>query len=178
VTTREQAVEGIRAVLSYLDEMHGEALDPEVHEHTPDRWVTFLEAATAGMMEPPVETVRFAVDGSGSVQIAQVVFHSLCEHHLLPFFGTVTIDYLPIDCVVGISSLVHVIERHSRRLQLQERMTRDIAVEVAQLTGVRWARVQVVAEHLCMSMRGVMKPGSQVTTQFVSPPSVREDERS
>ncbi|WP_298210334.1 GTP cyclohydrolase I [Ferrimicrobium sp.] len=168
MTTRDEAVAAVGEVLAYLGGRNGARFDQEVYDHTPDRWIAFLESATDGMGEPEAPKVRFQLADSGPVRLSEVTFYSLCEHHLLPFFGNVTIEYSPTDSVVGISALVHIVERHAHRLQLQERMTRDIAQDVAEMTGSDEVKVGVVAEHLCMSMRGVTKPGIQVSTQFVA----------
>lgn len=165
MTSRNEALRAVQTVLDYLEERYDTSFGAEVYSHTPDRWVTFLEAATQGMGEPEPSSVRFELERGGLVSLSEVTFYSLCEHHLLPFFGVVSIDYQPADCVVGLSALVHIIERHARRLQLQERMTRDIADDVSLITGSKDVRVCVVAEHMCMSMRGVSKPGTQVTTR-------------
>lgn len=167
MTTRDDAVAAVGEILAYLGGRSGVRFDREVYDHTPDRWITFLESATDGLGEPEPSAVRFELNDSGSVHLDEVSFYSLCEHHLLPFFGNVTIEYLPVDAVVGISALVHVVERHAHRLQLQERMTRDIAEDIAKVTGSCEVKVSVVAEHLCMSMRGVNKPGVRVSTEFV-----------
>jgi GTP cyclohydrolase I len=167
VTSRDEAVTAVETVLNYLGERNDTRFGDEVYSRTPDRWITFLEAATQGVSEPEPSAVRFELERGGLVSLGEVAFYSLCEHHLLPFFGVVSIDYQPVDYVVGLSALVHVIERHARRLQLQERMTRDIADDVAAITGAKDVRVCVVAEHMCMSMRGVAKPGAQVTTRVV-----------
>jgi len=164
VTSHDEAVEAVRQVLGYLEEYHGAKLDPDVIERTPHRWIAFLEDATRGMREPESTAARFELVDSGMVKLSDVTFHSLCEHHLLPFFGAVSIEYRPTQFVVGISALVHIVERHAHRLQLQERMTRDIANEIAAATSSHEVRVMIEAEHLCMSMRGVAKPGTTVTT--------------
>jgi len=167
VTSRDEAVTAVHTVLTYLGERNGTRFGDEVYSRTPDRWITFLEEVTRGIGEPEPSPVRFELERGGLVSLGEVAFYSLCEHHLLPFFGVVSIDYQPTDYVVGLSALVHVIERHARRLQLQERMTRDIADDVAAITGAKDVSVCVVAEHMCMSMRGVAKPGAQVTTRVV-----------
>jgi GTP cyclohydrolase I len=177
VTSRNEALTAVKTVLDYLGECNGARFGSEIYSRTPDRWITFLEAATQGMGEPEPSPVRFELERGGLVSLSEVAFYSLCEHHLLPFFGVVSIDYEPVDYVVGLSALVHVIERHARRLQLQERMTRDIADDVSAITGAKDVRVCVVAEHMCMSMRGVAKPGAQVTTRVALSESDAGDPR-
>ena len=93
-----------------------------------------------------------------------IYFHSLCEHHLLPFFGVVHIAYLPRHKVVGLSKLGRTVEVYARRLQLQEQMTSQIADDIMTELDARGAMVVIEAEHMCMSMRGVKKPGTKTMT--------------
>ena len=180
MTSHDEAVAAVGQVLRYLEERNGVRFDPEVLENTPTRWIAFLETATQGMRAKEPTAVQFELTDGGTVQLSDVVFHSLCEHHLLPFFGTASVEYRPRGFVVGISALVHIVEHHARRLQLQERMTRDIAYAIAAATGSDEVKVKIDAEHLCMSMRGVAKPGVRVTTQAcasgVSPIDRDEDQ--
>jgi len=99
------------------------------------------------------------------VMVKDIVFHSHCEHHLAPFFGEVHIAYLPQDGVVGISKLARLTEMFARRLQTQENMTSQIIDALNESLNPRGAAIMVSAEHTCMSMRGVRKPGSRTVTQ-------------
>ena len=103
---------------------------------------------------------RFAAPGGGFVVERDIRFYSVCEHHLLPFFGRAAIAYLPQGEVVGLSKLARTVEVFARRLQLQERLTAQVADAVAQSISPRGVLVVTEAEHLCMTMRGVAKPGS------------------
>lgn len=96
-----------------------------------------------------------------------IPFYSLCEHHLLPFFGKAHIAYLPNDRVVGLSKLARTVEVYARRLQLQEQMTTQIADDIMRHLDARGVMVVIEAEHLCMTMRGVKKPGAKTITTCV-----------
>ena len=98
------------------------------------------------------------------VVVRDIQFHSLCEHHLLPFFGTVAVGYLPHDRIVGLSKLARVVEHLARRLQVQERLACQIADAIERVLDTGGVAVMVEAEHLCMTMRGVRKPGSRMVT--------------
>jgi len=98
------------------------------------------------------------------VLVRDIPFYSLCEHHMLPFFGVAHVAYLPDGCVIGLSKLPRIVEMYARRLQVQERLTREVAVAVATALRPRGVGVVLEAEHLCMSMRGVQKPGSHTVT--------------
>ncbi len=93
-----------------------------------------------------------------------ITFYSICEHHLLPFFGTADIAYLPGDRVVGISKLARLTEYYARRLQMQERMTAQIADALMEHLSPRGVWVRLTAEHTCMTMRGIKKPGTKTIT--------------
>ncbi len=93
-----------------------------------------------------------------------IPFYSLCEHHLLPFFGTATIAYLPNDRIVGLSKLARTIDFYSRRLQNQERITKQVADRLYEELDAKGVAVTLEARHLCMEMRGIKKPGAVTTT--------------
>jgi GTP cyclohydrolase I len=107
----------------------------------------------------------FALDGyDDAVVVKDIAFFSLCEHHLLPFFGRVHIGYVPDGRVVGLSKLPRLVDAYSRRLQVQERMTREIAEAINTTVNPRGVGVVVEARHLCLEMRGVKKQTSQTLT--------------
>jgi GTP cyclohydrolase I len=135
---------------------------------TPRRAASAWEFFTAGYRLDPRDVVGdavFAADGAQLVSVDGIRFHSLCEHHLLPFFGTVAIRYAPADRIIGLSKLARLVDVFARRLQVQERLTVEIAEAVADVVDPRGVRVVVEAEHLCMAMRGVERPGAQTRTE-------------
>ena len=106
----------------------------------------------------------FDVKSSDMVIEKDITFYSMCEHHLLPFFGKAHIAYIPSDKVVGLSKLARAVEVYARRLQLQEQMTNEIADAIEECLDAKGVLVVVEAEHTCMTMRGVKKPGSKTVT--------------
>ena len=110
---------------------------------------------------------QFDVPHSEFLLEKDIPFYSLCEHHLLPFFGKAHIAYLPNDRVVGLSKLARTVEVYARRLQLQEQMTTQIADDIMRHLDARGVMVVIEAEHLCMTMRGVKKPGAKTITTCV-----------
>jgi GTP cyclohydrolase I len=112
------------------------------------------------------ETTTLAEEAyDGPVELRDIPFHSLCEHHLLPFRGMVHIAYLPGERLIGISALPRVVEFYSRDLQMQERLTRDIADWLEHELEPRGLSVIIEAEHFCMSMRGIGGPQTRLTTR-------------
>ena len=109
-------------------------------------------------------SVQFSED-SETVVAKNIQFYSMCEHHMLPFYGTIQIAYIPNGRVFGISKLVRVVEKFSKRLQIQERITKNIADELYS-QGVKGVAVIADAEHLCMKMRGVKNDAQVTTTAF------------
>ncbi|HZT09142.1 MAG TPA: GTP cyclohydrolase I FolE [Chloroflexota bacterium] len=133
---------------------------------TPRRIAELYEEVLEGNQQDPRELLRvgFEENHQEMVIVRDIAFYSVCEHHLLPFHGTFHIGYIPRGRVVGISKLARVVDAYARRLQLQERLTSQIAdvlMEELQPAGVA---VVGAAEHLCMTMRGVKKPGAKVVT--------------
>jgi GTP cyclohydrolase I len=114
------------------------------------------------------------------VLVRNIDFWTLCEHHLVPFFGKAHVAYLPSDRVVGLSKLARVVEAASRRLNIQERMTQDIADAINDELRPRGVGVIIEAEHMCMIMRGIRKPGTSTVTSvmkgvFLANPIAREE---
>jgi GTP cyclohydrolase I len=137
---------------------------------TPERVHRMYTELTAGYHVDPERLVNgaiFDVDYSEMVVVKDIPFYSLCEHHLLPFFGTAAVAYIPSGRVVGLSKIPRIVEMHARRLQVQERMTQQVADFLMERLAPRGVGVVVEATHLCAVMRGVRKPGTVMTTSAV-----------
>ena len=150
---------------------------------TPDRVAKSLRFLTSGYeqdIDAVINDALFTVDYSEMVIVKDIDFYSLCEHHLLPFFGRCHIAYLPRDRVIGLSKLPRLVEVFSRRLQVQERLTNQIAETVVDKLNPLGVAVVVEATHLCMAMRGVEKQNSVALTHamrgvFQEDPAVRRE---
>ena len=150
---------------------------------TPDRVAKSLRFLTSGYeqdIDAVINDALFTVDYSEMVIVKDIDFYSLCEHHLLPFFGRCHIAYLPRDRVIGLSKLPRLVEVFSRRLQVQERLTNQIAETVVEKLNPLGVAVVVEATHLCMAMRGVEKQNSVALTHamrgvFQEDPAVRRE---
>lgn len=147
----------------------GEDPDRPGLAETPKRCAKMYAELLAGMDSDAREHLskQFDVPHSEFLLEKDIPFYSLCEHHLLPFFGKVHIAYLPNDRVVGLSKLARTVEVYARRLQLQEQMTTQIADDIMRHLDARGVMVVIEAEHLCMTMRGVKKPGAKTITTCV-----------
>lgn len=160
--------DAMRAVAQLLDHVAPDWDAEDGMADTPRRVVAALEEMTSGYHVEPSELLatQFNVGGhDGMVVLQGVPFVSLCEHHLLPFAGTVTIGYLPAPdaYVVGLSKLARLVECYARRLQVQERMTSQLVEALMTHLAPLGAAAQVRAHHQCMSCRGVRKAGTMVT---------------
>jgi len=158
----------------------GENPERDGLRQTPARVARSLSFLTGGYWEDPKEVVNGAVfenDSDEMVLVRGVEFYSLCEHHLLPFFGKCHLAYLPAGKVIGLSKLARLVEVFSRRLQVQERMTLEIAKALAELIPNHGVGVVVEAQHLCMKMRGVQKQGGDTVTSALLG-RFREDHRT
>ncbi|NCC59316.1 MAG: GTP cyclohydrolase I FolE [Synergistales bacterium] len=148
---------------------------------TPERVAKSLKYLTQGYQVDPKKILEHAVfkePYDEMVIVKDIEIFSLCEHHLLPFYGKAHIAYIPKDSMItGLSCLVRVVELFSRRLQVQERMTTEIADLLMDRLSPRGVLVQIEARHLCMDMRGVKKPGTLVKTEAVRG-NFRRDERT
>ncbi|MBI2762644.1 MAG: GTP cyclohydrolase I FolE [Chloroflexi bacterium] len=137
---------------------------------TPERVHRMYAELTAGYHVDPDRLVNgaiFPVDYSEMVVVKDVPFYSLCEHHLLPFFGTASVAYIPRGRVIGLSKIPRIVEMYARRLQIQERMTQQIADFLNERLDPQGVGVVVEANHLCAVMRGIRKPGTVMTTSAV-----------
>ncbi len=146
----------------------GEDPNREGLKETPRRVAEMYTEIFAGMDKDPLEELRvgYELGHREMVILKDIPFYSMCEHHLLPFYGVVHIGYLPdaTGRVVGISKLARVVEIFARRPQIQERMTTQIADAIADGLQAQGVAVVVNAEHMCMVMRGVKKPGTNIIT--------------
>jgi GTP cyclohydrolase I len=144
----------------------GEDPSREGIKETPRRIAEMYAEVFSGMKEDPREvlSVGFEEGHNEMVILKDIPFYSMCEHHLLPFYGMVHIGYIPKGRVVGASKLGRVVEILAKRPQLQERLTTQIADTIVEALQPQGVAVVIEAEHLCMTMRGVKKPGSNIVT--------------
>ncbi len=158
--------EKIEQAVRLLLEGISEDLGREGLRETPERISRMYGELFAGMDQDPREYLSktFSVPSSGMVLEKDIVFHSMCEHHMLPFYGKAHVAYLPDGKVVGLSKLARTVEAYARRLQLQERMAAQIADTLMECLRPKGAMVMIEAEHMCMAMRGIKKPGSKTVT--------------
>lgn len=144
----------------------GEDPDREGLRDTPRRIANMYEELFGGLLLDPVEvlSVGFEEGHDEMVILREIPFYSMCEHHFLPFHGQAHVGYLPDGRIVGLSKIARAVEIFARRPQVQERLTSQIAECVDQVLGARGVGVVIEAEHLCMTARGVRKPGSKMVT--------------
>lgn len=145
----------------------GEDPDREGLLSTPDRVARSYEFLTRGYHEDPkrvIGTALFTEEYSEMIIVRDIDFFSLCEHHLIPFYGKAHVAYVPDKHIVGISKIARMVECFARRLQVQERMTQQIASTLGETLHPLGVGVVIRAEHMCMRMRGVEKPNSAVVT--------------
>jgi GTP cyclohydrolase I len=161
-------------------ELMGEDPKRDGLKRTPDRVAKALRFFTQGYVQDPNEVLNnalFEVKSDEMVIVKDIDFFSLCEHHLLPFFGKCHIAYLPGKKVIGLSKLPRLVEVFARRLQVQERLTHEIATTIQDLIKAQGVGVVIEAQHLCMMMRGVEKQNSYAITSAMLG-SFREDART
>ena len=158
----EKVEQAVRLLLEGI----GEDVNREGLIDTPDRIARMYEEIYGGMEEDAGVhlTKTFTVESSEMVIEKDITFYSTCEHHLLPFYGKAHIAYIPDGKVVGLSKLARTVEVFARRLQLQEQLTGQIADALMEYMQPKGALVMVEAEHMCMTMRGIKKPGSRTVT--------------
>jgi GTP cyclohydrolase I len=134
---------------------------------TPQRFAEALRFLTSGYQADPEQVIGrgvFAAEGEGTVLVRDIEFFSLCEHHLLPFFGRAHVAYLPGTHIIGLSKIPRLVDLYARRFQVQERLTGQIADALERILEPRGVLVRVEARHLCMAMRGVQKQHSATET--------------
>ena len=158
--------EKIKQAVRLLLEGIGEDVNREGLAETPDRIARMYEELYGGMYEDAQEHLKktFHVDDNEMVIEKDITFYSTCEHHLLPFYGKAHIAYIPDGKVVGLSKLARTVEVFARRLQLLEQLTGQIADALMESLRPKGVLVMIEAEHMCMTMRGIKKPGSQTVT--------------
>ena len=156
----------IKEAVKLLLEGIGEDAEREGLVDTPDRIARMCTEIFSGMEEEaavPLSKV-FRVEDSEMVLEKDIVFYSMCEHHMMPFYGKAHVAYIPDGKVVGLSKLARTVEVFAKRLQVQERLTNQIADAVFEHLSSKGVMVVLEAEHMCMTMRGVKKPGSKTIT--------------
>jgi GTP cyclohydrolase I len=158
--------EKIKKAVRLIIEAVGEDPEREGLLETPDRIARMYNEIFSGIDETPERHLirTFNVNDDDMVIEKDIQFYSMCEHHFLPFMGKTHIAYIPNGKVVGLSKLARTVEVFAKRPQLQERLTAQIADALMELLDCKGAMVVIEAEHLCMSMRGVKKPGSKTVT--------------
>jgi GTP cyclohydrolase I len=166
--SRDEAEAAVRTLIAYA----GDYPEREGLLDTPRRVVDAYEELYRGYRECPAEVLDRTFSEIGKyddlVLVRDIAFNSHCEHHMMPFMGKAHIAYKPVERVVGLSKLARLVEVYAHRLQTQEHMTSQIASAIDEILNPRGVAVMLEAEHMCMSMRGVEKPGSStVTTQFI-----------
>jgi GTP cyclohydrolase I len=145
----------------------GEDTDREGLLRTPERSEKALKFLTSGYdvnLQDIVNGALFQVKHDEMVIVKDIEFYSLCEHHMLPFFGKVHVAYLPNEKVIGLSKIPRIVDAFARRLQVQERLTQDVAQAIGEITKPRGVGVIIEARHFCMMMRGVEKQESSTVT--------------
>ena len=162
MTDQEKIRQAVRLFLEGI----GEDPEREGLKDTPDRIARMCSELYGGMDEDAgVHLARtFSADNSEMVLEKDITFYSMCEHHALPFYGKAHIAYIPDGKVVGLSKLARTVEVFARRLQIQEQLTGQIADALMEYMNPRGTIVMLEAEHMCMTMRGIKKPGSQTVT--------------
>ena len=156
----------VKEAVRLLLEGIGENVDREGLRETPERIARMYEQIFVGMEEDASTHLSktFAVASNEIVLVKDITFYSICEHHLMPFYGKAHIAYLPDGKVVGLSKLARTVEVYARRPQIQEQMTIQIVEAVMEHLKPQGVMVLLEAEHMCMTMRGVEKPGSRTVT--------------
>jgi GTP cyclohydrolase I len=175
---KKKIEKGVRLMLEGI----GEDINRPGIKDTPERVAKMFAEIFSGL-ETPEEDLLKPIEGENHdemVLIKDIPFYSVCEHHLLPFIGTAHIAYIPSGSIVGLSELAKALEHFAKRPQVQERLTAQLADMIMERLKPRGCMVVIDAEHLCMSMRGIKKPGSRTATSavrgiFRSKQSTREE---
>lgn len=180
---QEQLVAQLAAHYREILRLIGENPEREGLLKTPERAAKALVDITVGYRQNPIDIVKQAIfehEGSKMIIVKDIEFYSMCEHHILPFFGSVSIGYLPKGKMIGLSKLARLVDNHARRLQVQERLTSDVCHTLSESFPNEGVIVMCKAGHLCMKMRGVEKQESTTTTieysgRFAEEASLRDE---
>lgn len=169
---KEKIKEGVRLMLEGI----GEDINREGLLETPDRIARMCEEIFGGLQEEAAVHLQkqFSATNNNIVLERDITFYSVCEHHLLPFYGKAHVAYIPDKRVAGLSKLARTVEVFARRPQIQENMTAEIADAVWENLKPKGVMVMLEAEHMCMTMRGVQKPGT-ITSTIVTRGVFEED---
>ena len=161
----EKIKEGVRLILEGI----GEDTKREGLVETPDRIARMCEEIFGGIGADAGEHLdkKFTATNNNMVLEKDITFYSVCEHHLLPFYGKAHVAYIPNGKVAGLSKLARTVEVFARRPQIQENMTAEIADAIEKYLEPKGVMVFIEAEHMCMSMRGVQRPGTKTVTSVV-----------
>ena len=171
---KEKVEAGVRLILEGI----GEDVNREGLLETPDRIARMYEEIFGGMDMDAAEPLKKRLHASNNEMVVEkdITFYSTCEHHMLPFYGKAHVAYIPNGEVVGISKLARTVEIYARRLQIQEQLTAQVADALMEQLKPKGVMVMMEAEHMCMTMRGIKKPGSRTVT-YVTRGIFNEDER-
>lgn len=183
IDKEQQVIDELASHFEAIIRLIGENPEREGLVKTPRRAAKALYFATQGYRQNPTEILQQAVfthDGSRMVIVQDIEFYSFCEHHILPFFGKISVGYIPDGKMVGLSKVARIVNSYARRLQVQERFTSQVAKELFETLGAKGVMVKCKAQHLCMKMRGVEKQDSETTTVdymgiFEKDPSLRDE---
>lgn len=162
---KEKIIEGVKLILEGI----GEDPNREGLLETPDRVYRMYKEIFSGLNKDGKEYLEksFTVENDDLVIEKDIVFYSMCEHHLVPFFGKAHIAYIPNGKVAGLSKLARTIDIHSKKPQLQEKLTSEVADDIMKYLDAKGVIVMIEGEHTCMTMRGVKKPGTKtITTSY------------
>jgi GTP cyclohydrolase I len=162
---REKIEQAVRLILEGI----GEDPDRAGLVETPRRVAQLYEEIFAGIAADPTEVIKHVPDEEHDeiVLVRDIPFYSVCEHHILPFLGKAHVAYLPQGPILGLSKVARVVDVLAKRLQLQERLTTQVADTMMETVGPLGVMVVIEAEHLCMTMRGIKAPGSRTVTSAV-----------
>ena len=171
VTRKPVDFDRLRAAVAEILEAIGEDPQRDGLLRTPERVAKMYAEVFAGLREAPKHhlEVQFEADHDEMVMVKDIPFYSMCEHHLLPFVGQAHVAYVPGESgkITGLSKLARLVEGYARRPQVQERLTSQVADDLMKVLDPKGALVVVEAEHQCMSMRGIQKPGAVTITSAV-----------